>query len=143
MDIKDVLWLAGLLEGEGAFCLANGTITVQLGMTDEDVVKRAACLVGNPHIGKQYDKRKPSYKPHFRWTLCGDKAKAVMVEILPYMGERRSKRIDELLALHETKAPYRQPITACPHTNRPHYGRGMCHSCHALDWHHRNMENRA
>lgn len=55
IETKDIYWLAGLLEGEGAFCVrgklsndgSKGAYPViQVGSTDRDVIMRAAKLMG-------------------------------------------------------------------------------------------------
>lgn len=46
MNHDDTIWLAGLLEGEGTFDLHRGKYPrVRVGMTDRDVVGRAATLM--------------------------------------------------------------------------------------------------
>lgn len=45
MELKDLYWLAGLLEGEGCFTYSGSTPMVQLQMTDKDVVERASLLL--------------------------------------------------------------------------------------------------
>ncbi len=100
MKPEDAAWLAGLLEGEGCFQASDTrsiAIQIHLNMTDEDVIRRAADLMGgnvNPRYGGE-----PRYGKKVCWntTVSGDKAVPVLLAIRPYMGERRSAKITQLL----------------------------------------------
>jgi hypothetical protein len=95
-DRDDVLWLAGLLEGEGTFDLHRGRYPrVRVGMTDRDVVGRAATLIGS---GVRLTLKRKPYASTWHAEVSGPKATAVMKAILPHMGARRSGRIAEILA---------------------------------------------
>ena len=106
----EVAWLAGLLEGEGCFTTRGNKTTrwangdpklyprIVVAMTDRDVVARAAELMGSyePKIGR----RKPPQQDMW-WTELGKGAEVldIMEQVLPLMGERRSKRIKELMEM--------------------------------------------
>ncbi|QIG58506.1 HNH endonuclease [Arthrobacter phage DrSierra] len=93
----DLLWLAGLLEGEGTFDAHRGKYPrIRLAMTDRDVVGRAASLMDS--------KIRLSLHPapaQATWhtELSGEKAAAIMREILPFMGTRRSGKIANVLGV--------------------------------------------
>lgn len=94
MQDLDRSWLAGLLEGEGSFTTSGSTVTVELLMTDLDVVNRAAELMGTSvHVPKLQPNRKQTY----RARLYGARAKTLARELYPLMGIRRQARITELL----------------------------------------------
>lgn len=95
MILKDVYWLAGLLEGEGCFSTSRFCPIIALSMTDEDVVSRATKLLGasyGRHICKK--PRKDCFQVH----LYGDKAIAWMMTLYPLMGKRRQERIREIIS---------------------------------------------
>lgn len=95
----DILWLAGLLEGEGAFDLSKGRYPrIRLAMTDRDVVGRAATLMDTSI--RLSLKRAPS-APTWHSEVSGPRAEAIMRELLPFLGTRRSQRIAEVLAAAE------------------------------------------
>lgn len=102
MSRDDLLWLAGLLEGEGTFDLHRGKYPrVRVGMSDRDVVGRAATLLGA--------RVRLSLKPapnSAMWhaEISGTKAVAIMREILPHMGSRRSGKIATVLG-HASLGP--------------------------------------
>lgn len=96
MTRDDLIWLAGLLEGEGTFDLQRGRYPrIRLGMTDRDVVGRAATLMGTR---VRLSLRKAPYKPTWHAEIQGTKAAALMERLLPHMGARRSATIAAILA---------------------------------------------
>jgi len=116
IDHDDLVWLAGLLEGEGSFDLHRGKYPrIRLGMTDRDVVGRAATLLG----GKVRLSLKPKpAKAMWHTEISGTKATEVMREILPYMGARRSAKIAEVLG-HATLSPLKPYGAPGPKITRP------------------------
>lgn len=95
-DRDDLLWLAGILEGEGTFDLHRGRYPrVRLGMTDRDVVGRAASLMDTTI---RLSLRAAPQKPSWHAEASGDRAASIMAAVLPHMGARRSQRIAEVLA---------------------------------------------
>ncbi len=90
LTATDAQWLAGLLEGEGSFCISNGVPRLVLQMTDRDVVQRAANL---------FKSRVWSHTPELPrkqvWS-CG-RAGLTAVEwmriLRPYLGTRRQGQI--------------------------------------------------
>ena len=95
MNMLDLVWLAGLLEGEGCFTVSNTQI-ISLGMNDKDVVERASRIMRT----KVRDARQGKF---FVTTACGDRARMLMTRLRPYMGRRRGHKIDWCLE-HGPKA---------------------------------------
>lgn len=117
IDREDLIWLAGLLEGEGAFDLHKGKYPrIRVGMTDRDTIGRAATLMG----AKVRLSLKPApAKGMFHAEITGAKATALMWELLPHMGARRSAKIAEVLG-HATLDPVSQKYGAPgPSLTRP------------------------
>lgn len=111
---NELYWLAGLLEGEGSFQCGsyskNLNLRVSLQMTDEDVVLRALVLIQRI-TGRQYSIYEYSPKREgrrcltaYRVTVYGKDAIKVMKKVVRLMGQRRRKRIWQLLN------GYRQPV---------------------------------
>ena len=103
MTQDQLTWLAGWLEGEGSFSLSSGTVSVHAGSTDLDVLTKVAALLGTEKIAK----KKPTAYTRRQFYTCrvfGEKAATSMTTILPFMGERRSGRIRELLAHHANRS---------------------------------------
>ena len=96
MKNKDFYWLVGLLEGEGSFGFYQYTPRISLNMKDEDVVQRAASLMGGL-AGKCIPPQKPSHSIMWHTGVCGIKAIKIMEDVLPEMGIRRRAKIIEVL----------------------------------------------
>ena len=100
MQIHEAAWLAGLLEGEGYFQVTKprkhhpSQSLIRLGMTDRDIVEKASSILNVPMGEKIY----PNKKNVYSFSLSRkDDVEKVLLQILPFMGKRRSERIGELL----------------------------------------------
>src|SRR5262245_51776004 len=148
ITVREIAWLAGLLEGEGSFGLrttrGNGHDfyypQVTLEMTDLDVVTKVQTLLDAPSVTSRQP-RKTNHNPTYVCALYGTRAVALMMTILPFMGARRSHRIQQCLA--DWKHRYKlSPITPthCPHghlftTHTPGYdkqGWRYCKTCASI-----------
>jgi hypothetical protein len=113
LQLHDLYWLAGLLEGEGCFraVKASGWTYAWIGlkMTDYDVVQRAAKLMDIEHITID-SKREFSLgsKPIYVVQQTGYASAELMRQLLSLMGERRSAKIREILAQIEVELPQRK-----------------------------------
>lgn len=95
----DLMWFVGLAEGEICADLSKGRYPrLRLAMTDRDVVGRAATLMG---VGIRLSLKQAPSAPTWHAETSGPRAEAIMREILPYMGTRRSQKIAEVLAAAE------------------------------------------
>lgn len=93
-----IAWLAGLTEGEATFGIDRGRPKIRVRMTDHDVVQRVAELCGTNKVHTvDYFHRRFGSQVQYEWTCRGRNAIEVMRAILPYMGERRAARINEIL----------------------------------------------
>ena len=109
VPLVQLAWVSGLVEGEGCFTRTSSTahptsttgkkypkVIFQLNMTDEDVVKEAAAVMG---VGTVHD-HKPgprSVKMQWRWSVSAQAEVAwLMIQLYPMLGQRRSAKIDEL-----------------------------------------------
>lgn len=106
MHEQDVIWLAGLLEGEGCFTVRQprpahrAELSVRAKMTDRDVVERAAAVFpANTAI--TVEPRRDANHLHadcFSKSWYGADAERVMRAVLPHMCMRRTARIQECLS---------------------------------------------
>lgn len=96
-DRDDLLWLAGLLEGEGTFDAHCGKYPrIRLAMTDRDVVGRAASLMDTT---LRLSLHPAPVKATWHSEISGPRAAQIMREVLPHMGARRSAKIAEVLGV--------------------------------------------
>ncbi len=108
MDDRDFYWLVGLLEGEGCFSFRQpNAIMIALGMTDEDVVARAARLFGSTYrrdVSGQ--KRNARAKPMYLTYARGQRPFELMKAMLPFLGLRRQAKV--LSAITAYRGPLRR-----------------------------------
>jgi hypothetical protein len=99
LSVKDIAWVAGLLEGEGCFQPRAGRQSplIQLAMTDMDVVVKAAKILGTNRVVENAKPTKRG-KPIYRTVVFGRNAVSWCMTLYPLMGERRQAKIRELLA---------------------------------------------
>ena len=96
MEVTDLYWLAGLLEGEGCFAF-NRTPKITIAMTDEDIIQRVSILFNTSY--RALPQRHEGYKTVYRTEVFGERAISLMLAILPNMGTRRSAKINEVIKL--------------------------------------------
>ena len=100
---QDEAWIAGLLEGEGSFDLANKrTPRIRLIMTDLDIVIRAAAILG-AHTVVRMKRTTSKWNVAYYLAVHGAPAIVWMNKLHDTMGERRRKRIRVCLDFWEGK----------------------------------------
>jgi len=109
IETIDIYWLAGLLEGEGCFsCSDNNGYpcpVVQVAMSDEDIIQRAAAILGGG--GKVRVRLNPKgtfehKKPIYVFRTTGQEAIEWMFTLYSLMGERRRAKIEEIIITWKT-----------------------------------------
>jgi hypothetical protein len=105
MTALDLAWLSGYLDGEGCFSISSYAMakdkiyrspSISVCATDEDLVDRAASLMGCRV--RLVAGRNTSHKAVYEARLSGTAAIALMLELKPYMGVRRSAAIADVIA---------------------------------------------
>jgi hypothetical protein len=104
---RDIVWLAGLLEGEGCFWSQAprvpvkrradryARVAVKLTMTDKDVVLRAASLVGLPQ-SRVWSYARGRIKPIWGFALNGKSAMMLAMVLYPWLGQRRRQAVSQM-----------------------------------------------
>lgn len=122
INLKDLYWLAGILEGEGCFFARKGSkikdtkrkkskingthhtiFGINLYMNDEDVIRRASNIM-RPHDNRYHDKA-PDYRTNsmgYGFNVSGKHAIAWMMTLYPLMGNRRKQKIREIITFWKT-----------------------------------------
>ena len=96
MKDTDIAWLAGIIEGEGCI-IFNRTPSIIVSMTDRDIIERVAKLFGRHcYANKPHGK---GLKDVFTARIHATDAMGIMEAIRPYMGKRRTAKMDEVLRL--------------------------------------------
>lgn len=103
LDIKDIHWLAGLVEGEGCFSTtgSNGTDAIMVWMTDRDVIEHARevmrcttkIAVRPPRRGRDGIARKELYGA----VAYGPLAAQWAMTLYPLLGKRRREAARRLI----------------------------------------------
>ena len=133
VTVRDVVWLAGLLEGEGSFFSYRNSPTISVNMTDKDVVEKAAALLRS----KVYtcNPGSPDRKIPYSATAHGSIAISWMMSLYQFMGERRKINIKDTIdawksADSRPKTPRGGWWGASCHPERKVYCKGLCESCY-------------
>lgn len=103
MSPEIAAWLAGLLEGEGAFMrrvnkrrgVEYYTAKIEINMTDQDVIETVAKIFRTKPRMKRA--ARDNCKAMYHAGVEGARALELMREIRPWMHSRRAEKIDELL----------------------------------------------
>ncbi len=110
LKIKDLYWLAGLIEGEGCFSLqGNGSRgkgkcwtrkpNIRIGMADKDVLDYAARIF-NTNVTGPYKNKLPNGtlgKDIWHISINGNKAIQWMMTLYSLMSQRRKNKIEEII----------------------------------------------
>jgi hypothetical protein len=111
----EVMWLAGLLEGEGYFAWRAKQVTpmIQLGMTDRDVVEKAYNVMGLLTKLTVRQPPGPRCREVYSFSITGSVAAGWMMMLYPYMGERRRAAILSSLQSWKSRPPSHQYRERC------------------------------
>ncbi len=118
----EIAWAAGLFEGEGCwnvYTRKSGKLQVQarLTMTDRDVVERFASIIGcgSTRASHTPSARARGDKPLTEWYVYeAERVREVIRLFLPYLGDRRRARAEEVLRLGADIQSHNNKKTHCP-----------------------------
>jgi hypothetical protein len=129
MRPSDIYWLAGFLEGEGwFFCKPGSTCTVGVCSTDEDMIVRAASILGckpNGPYSNGASKSGVPHKPKWQAYKCSAGAAGWMMTLYPQMSSRRRKAIRDALAVWRQQPVTRAMRTHCLRGGHPLSGSNL------------------
>lgn len=119
---ENLAWAAGLFEGEGCITISGKPphgrrVVLELGMTDEDVVRKFGAIMGVGHVGGPYHPRtRPlHHKSHWRWTVTGGKqAQAVLAALWPFLCSRRQAKAIEAIKFFASQQVWTGNRKHCP-----------------------------
>ena len=104
ISTRDIIWLAGLIEGEGSFLwhstgAGNGSYhpVVTIGMTDKDIIERVSRIWELTSVRINRYQKRPQCKDMWRTTLTGSRAIGWMMMLYQFMGIRRKAKIREII----------------------------------------------
>jgi hypothetical protein len=89
------MWLVGIVEAEGCIdAQAKRYARIRVGMSDRDTVGRVATLFGSSMRASA----RPGRKAMWHAEIQGPRAEAILRELLPHLGARRSSKAVEVLS---------------------------------------------
>jgi hypothetical protein len=109
MDMKELYWLGGLLEGEGCFSMVgrskigeSTTPRISIGSSDLDVIQRAQRSLGGtisscPNKGGNLLKKPAVMKNTHYLQIYGRNAVSWMMTLFSLLGERRRNQVVKTL----------------------------------------------
>lgn len=93
LQMRDVYWLAGLLEGDGSFGIkTDGQPRIQLRMLDKDVVCRAASVLGVSYVA-ELQPQLVNRQVQYDCCATGKRAAAWMMTLYSLLGKRRQSQV--------------------------------------------------
>lgn len=92
IKLKDIYWIAGILEGEGSFSNESNSPRIRLKMTDRDIVNRARLILNSDVEIKTIPETYPNKETYYI-TITGNIAVQWMYTLYPILGIRRRLRI--------------------------------------------------
>jgi hypothetical protein len=120
----DAAWLAGLFDGEGTIIIGRGKfVKLVINMCDRDVLEMVNAICPAPRGVRPRLKQRPHYKDQFTWQISRPPmVKAVLTAILPWLGERRTRRAYEALYVltHRHPGPINHRQIAKTHCPKGH-----------------------
>lgn len=116
-NLKDLYWLAGILEGEGSFTNESNSPRIQLKMTDRDVVHAARMMI-NPNAELSVARFDNEYKTAYILIIQGNLAIQWMMTLYPLMYSRRKERIRSIIAKWKTNERRDKGVDTCKHGHR-------------------------
>ncbi len=124
MDLKELYWAAGFLEGEGYFCLRGKTksaVTISASQVQRHPLDRLeaawAGIVRGP-----YQNKNPRSTPYYRWDLGGTNAVALMMTLYTLLSPKRQEAIRSIIAVWKLN----------PGNPATWFARGFCKNNHPL-----------
>lgn len=111
----DLAWCAGFYEGEGTVIYGathSGPLRIKISSTDQDVLHLMRERSGIGGVSGPYEPTGFGRKPFYVWAANGVAAVELLREMLPLLGERRSARALEKIALWEQRPKRKVKVTS-------------------------------
>jgi hypothetical protein len=99
-EMSPLHWTAGLLEGEAYFGYSS-CLTIEVVSIDKLNIVQLKALHGGGT--RRIAPRRVHWSESWSWSVHGQRAIEMMLEVLPYMGERQSQRVSEILTKYNTR----------------------------------------
>lgn len=87
----EVAWAAGIYEGEGYTCICKSKKDGYVGQTAQVVVAQKGPEILHRlkrYFGGSVNAIQGKH-PHYRWVICGARARNFLISVYPHLSERR------------------------------------------------------
>ncbi len=91
LDIKQIFWIAGFLEGEGSFGSGYRPCVVSASQVEKEPIQRLHSLLGG--VVDTYSRKAVTGNIYYRWRLQSIRALGLMMTIYNLMSPKRKKQI--------------------------------------------------
>ena len=96
LDIKELYWAAGFIEGEGSFNSVKSWSSIQVAQVQKEPLERLARLFGGSFYYKT--RTNPKHNNVWTWYATGARARGIMMTIYSLMSSKRKLQIVKALA---------------------------------------------
>lgn len=130
-SIKELAWLAGIIEGEGY--IGTSDMLIHVVMTDLDIIERVAQLFDAKILTKK--KKEERYKTAYGTAVYGRDAAGWLMTLYPFFGERRKIAAKKALIKWRSSPIHKQANTfrsAICHPDRMYHAKGLCSNCYKV-----------
>lgn len=136
MQLNDLHWAAGFLEGEGSFGACGGPsgqagqIRITCHQTIMEPLERLRVIFGGHVMGPHRGPRRPIYL----WSLQYRAAVGAMMTLYPLMSDKRKTQIKTALDYWKSFLPHRRYWGRCLHGHvlmKGSDGKRRCRTCNA------------
>ena len=96
ISLRKIEWVAGFLEGEGAFQSGGSVRTtpvVSVAQVQREPLERLQELFGGPINMYLRKNKNPNHSDAFRWGMYGGRAAGLMMTLYPLMSPKRKEAI--------------------------------------------------
>jgi len=99
MDLKQIYWAAGFLEGEGCFTKAgshNNSPEINAVQVQVEPLVTLHDILGGKVTGP-FKKTNPKHNSFYKWRVGGSRAAGIIMTLYPILSEKRQKAIAGML----------------------------------------------
>jgi hypothetical protein len=115
MNIKELYWAAGFIEGEGHFRMTSlrSSPAILVTQVQREPLERLKKLYGGQIHVKDSRKYNPSASSAYEWSIGGGKAAGLIFTLFKLMSPKRKKQIGKALAYWRNSLPKSEARTHC------------------------------
>jgi hypothetical protein len=118
INMRELYWAAGFMEGEGSFSSQRYLVTVQAVQVQRQPLERLQLLFGG--VIRTFRRRAVIGEVYHRWEVTGRKAAAIAMTLYALMSPRRKQQIAVALEKWKAVKSWKQKIAERTHCRAGH-----------------------